>query len=229
MKIRAIIGIVVFLLAVTTIPAKPLQIIYIGDDTFATDEFLGKFGQIQTWSGKRLGAGFIAGKGNEVFTVAHAALQDSMRFRPFKGDTTFGIRLKYKITSLDLAVYSRMLGEFPKGYDLGDFTKVRPGDSIVYYGWVKHNRIREGQTVVLSSGITRHGTENLEFIEFEGHGEPGYSGGPVFNIDGEVIAIIRSIYDMVNPKTGKKFRIIRAVSINFLRLVEKDLETYLDN
>jgi S1-C subfamily serine protease len=53
-----------------------------------------------------------------------------------------------------------------------------------------------------------------DFIEFEGVALPGYSGGPVFDAQGRVIAIIREAWWKTDPRAGtSRWLINRAFSL----------------
>ena len=56
----------------------------------------------------------------------------------------------------------------------------------------------------------------VEFLEFEGVGRPGYSGGPVFDTSGNVIAIVGKAWTKQGVKGGPERLINRAFSLDIL-------------
>lgn len=190
-----------------------------------TSSSLTPVGRITSIENIRLGTGFVAGKNRNVFTVAHVALKDTLLFLPFGSNFTFKITLKYQLASLDLAIYERSGGEHKVAYDLGEFDRVHPGDSIFYLGWKSDNILEVGVTSIMSKGKLLQRNELIDYIEFVAQGIPGFSGGPVFNDQGQVIAIISQGWDYKPINAEKPLPILRAFSVDLLRFVENDLKT----
>lgn len=75
--------------------------------------------------------------------------------------------------------------------------------------------------MILAKGEALHKGEIVDFIDIPGHAIPGYSGGPVLNSKDEVIAIIGSGSDFVPIKGGDTARILRAYSVDLLRILDQ--------
>lgn len=202
------------------IELKPDSTGKLQDDSFSA------VGRIYTVDRKRLGTAFVAGKNHNIFTVAHVALKDTLLFRSFKSKQYSKMFLKYKLASLDLAIYERVGGDFDNTYGLGEFDKVNPGDTIYYCGWVSDTKLTAGKSLVSAKGKMMRGTEVIDYIEFSAKkGVPGYSGGPVFNLSGEVVALISQGWDYTPIKSKIPIRVLRAFSVDILRYLENDLKT----
>lgn len=174
---------------------------------------------------KRIGTAFVAGETHNIFLPAHVANAESLKFLPYNSDSSFLIDSKYVLDDFDLAIYKRTAGEQPDSYRLGDFDRVHPRDKIVYLGWESENLLKAATATVTAKGECLHGTEIVDYIEFHGHGVPGYSGGPVFNTHGEVVAMIVQGWDIDPIKTDTKVPVLRAFSVDLLRILETKLET----
>jgi hypothetical protein len=61
----------------------------------------------------------------------------------------------------------------------------------------------------------------LDFLEFQGEGIPGYSGGPVFNEKGELVAFMREAWFRQGVKGGPPSLFNPAFSLDFLRLTQE--------
>jgi hypothetical protein len=81
-------------------------------------------------------------------------------------------------------------------------------------------------TMVEATGVLRGDNGTLfDFLEFEGHAIPGYSGGPVFDDKGELVAIMWQAWNWQGVKGGPKRLINRAFTIEPLLLSEPDKYT----
>ena len=69
------------------------------------------------------------------------------------------------------------------------------------------------QTNITSIGKTFEGNVAIDFIEFTGVGLPGYSGGPIINDSGKVVAIMREAWLKKGIKSDSAQLINRAFSI----------------
>jgi hypothetical protein len=106
----------------------------------------------------------------------------------------------------------------------GDIRRVRPSDQIVYIGWdSRSNSFSISAATVSAIGTAFNEGGTVEFLEFEGHGVPGYSGGPVFNTKGEVIALLPEAWTKRGIKGGPDILVNRAFSIEPVMFWERDL------
>ena len=54
----------------------------------------------------------------------------------------------------------------------------------------------------IAIGVALYEGVSVDFIEFEGEGIPGYSGGPILNNKGEVVALMREAWNKRGVKAG---------------------------
>ncbi len=108
---------------------------------------------------------------------------------------------------------------------IGDFKKIRPGDTIYYYGYdqkftdsVKIPAGMMNAGIVTATGSALNDGIIIDFLEFPGVGIPGYSGGPVFNDRGELVAMMREAWTRQGIKGGPPILMNRAFSLEFLRI-----------
>ena len=66
----------------------------------------------------------------------------------------------------------------------------------------------------------------VDFIEFAGQAVPGYSGGPVLDRSGKVVAMIREGWQRTSLRGGSSERINRAFSTELLRVLDSELKSH---
>jgi len=184
---------------------------------------IGRVLSLQT--GERIGTGFVAGETHNVFMPAHVAIKDTLLFQPHKSLYKFRIAIKYILDEFDLAIYQRTGGEQPVTYPLGNLDRMQPGDPVVYFGWENDSTLNGVATIISAKGQTIHKDEIVDFIDLQGHGIPGYSGGPVFNLQGQVVAMVVQGWDIVPLNSKTPVRVMRAFSVDLLRVLEKNLNS----
>lgn len=172
----------------------------------------------------RIGTAFVAGETNNVFLPAHVAVADTLLFKPYGSNFSFRITIKYVLDQFDLAIYERTGGEQSESYPLGDLNRMRPGDAIIYFGWETDRTLNIFKSFITSKGQTIHKNEIVDFVDIVGHGIPGYSGGPVFNTNGEVVAMIVQGWDYTPIEAESSIRVMRAFSVDLLRILEQKLD-----
>lgn len=178
-----------------------------------------------TGRGERVGTAFVAGANHNVFTAAHVASPaDTLWYTPVDSQYIFRIHREFSLPGYDLAVFSRTGGQQPSRINFGDFNRLRPGDTVRYSGWKSGEAPKVHQSAVLSIGSTISDGVIVDYVEFVGEILGGYSGGPVLNLDGHVVAMIHGYVRVLHPKTGKELRVIRAFSIEPLRIIEDHME-----
>ncbi len=170
-----------------------------------------------------LGSGVLIDKTGRILTAAHVvnnADEIQVIFRD-------GQVLKAKVTSLsrqaDIAVIKTMgVIRNPKPAKLGDSDKSKIGDKIMIIGSPMglHHSLSVGY-------ISRKETEkqmtsnfkSMEFFQTDASINTGNSGGPMFNMDGEVVGIVSSILSRSGGFEGIGF----VATINIIKdlLLEK--------
>ena len=109
--------------------------------------------------------------------------------------------------------------------ELGDIQRLLPGDRVIYLGWDSDHILRVGDTLIKAKGVTLNDNELVDFIDFEGPGVPGYSGGPVLNDEKEVVGMIVQGWDLTTIKVPTTVRVLRAFSVDLLRILEQRLRS----
>jgi S1-C subfamily serine protease len=146
-----------------------------------------------------VGTGFVAGERKDVVTCAHVVPgTNEFVFVP-RVETPCALKCRYLLPRVDLAVCTVASNAVTNFFRFGDLKRVRPGDEIYYSTFdVNQGRWIPNSAIVTAVGASYNGGATLDFLEFAGVGLPEYSagpgvysGGPVFNARGEVLAIIR--------------------------------------
>jgi len=140
-----------------------------------------------------LGSGFIIDKKGIVVTNNHVIEGAEDIIVSVNGSTEYKAEVLGKDPYMDLAVLKIKSDEKFKPVSFGDSDKARIGDWVVAIG----NPFGFGGTVtsgIISSrnrdiGLTRYD----DFIQTDASINVGNSGGPLFNLDGEVIGINTAI------------------------------------
>src|SRR5438067_10131408 len=185
------------------------------------NEFLRRFGmegQMPPVPQQGMGSGFIVEANGVILTNAHVVEgADEVRVRladrrEFKG----------KIAGLDHTTDIAVVKIDAKGLPtvkLGDPAKIRVGEWVVAIGspFGFDNTVTAG----IISGTSRSLPEGsyVPFIQTDAAVNPGNSGGPLFNMRGEVIGINSAIYS----RTGGYMGVAFAIPIDVAANVEEQL------
>ncbi len=189
----------------------------LGDDPFS--QFFRRFQGGQPELRKRgLGSGFVVGADGLILTNAHVV--DGATDVTVK----FPDRREYKAKVLgvdkpsDIAVI-KVDAHGLKPVTLGDPSKVQVGDWVLAIGspYGFENSVTAG-IVSATSRALPEGTY-VPFIQTDAAVNPGNSGGPLFNLRGEVIGINSQIYSQTGGYQGLAF----AIPIDVAKKVETQL------
>lgn len=190
---------------------------------------------IETFSGKTqesTGSGFIYKKGATkayVLTNEHVIDGNEIIVTNAKGDETQGILLG-KDAYLDLAILEIPSSFAPQAATLGKSENVRVGDTVFAIGSPVGKRYQGSVSAGILSGkdrivqTTLDGQESKEWLmnvlQFDAPLNPGNSGGPLYNVNGEVIGVctLKLIQEGVE---GMSFAIPIEYAINNMELLEK--------
>ena len=149
--------------------------------------------------GVSLGSGFVIDPSGIVVTNNHVIADSNEIFVVFNDGTELKAELVGKDPKVDLAVL-RVKSEKPlKSVKFGDSTKSRIGDAVMAIG----NPFGFGGSV--SAGIISAINRNIgsgsydNYIQTDASINKGNSGGPLFNMDGDVIGINTAI---ISPSGG---------------------------
>jgi serine protease Do len=187
---------------------------------------------VSSKTGEAVGTGFVAGSKNYVITCAHVIeapgdyFYNPVRSKPASPNTKKLIPLKllYTLPNYDLAVLTLSENVTEKPFEWGDFRRLRPGDKVVYIGWqIGTNNLQASVAKLSAIGSVLNENAVVEFLEFEGVGKPGFSGGPVVDLDGKVVAIIREAWTKRGLKGGTGWLMNRAFSTDPLSVITKQI------
>jgi S1-C subfamily serine protease len=166
------------------------------------------------------GSAFVLTNPNFVVTCAHVLTPNKTYFyKPQSVDSLYILKPIFVDIEKDLALLECEKNIVTRPLNPVREFDVKPGQHLFYMGFNK-NVSKNGTPVfqvdnaqVSSIGITKIGSSLIDFIEFNGVGIPGYSGGPVFNDDGDVVGLMREAWQKQGVKGGEILLINRAFSI----------------
>ncbi len=154
-----------------------------------------------------LGSGFVIDASGIVVTNNHVIGEANDISVIFHDGSKLKAEIIGKDTKLDLAVL-RVKPEKPlKSVPFGDSEKMRPGDWVIAIG----NPFGLGGSV--SAGIVSASGRNIEsgpydnYIQTDAAINKGNSGGPLFNMSGEVIGINTAILSPTGGSVGIGFAV----------------------
>ncbi len=189
------------------------------DEDNPFSDFLRRFqGQMPPVPQQGMGSGFVVAADGVILTNAHVVEgADEVRVkltdrREFKGKVV-GID---KLT--DVAVV-RIDAKDLQPVKLGDPSKIRVGEWVLAIGspFGFENSVTAGIVSATSRSLPE-GTY-VPFIQTDAAVNPGNSGGPLFNLRGEVIGINSAIYS----RTGGYMGVAFAIPIDVAKSVEEQL------
>ena len=150
------------------------------------------------------GSGFIFSEDGYVLTNAHVVANADEVIVTLTDKREFKAKVIGSDQSTDIAVLKLEATGLPK-VTLGDSDKVRVGEWVMAIGspFGFENTVTAG----IVSAKTRETGEFVPFIQTDAAVNPGNSGGPLFNIKGEVIGINSQIYSDGGGYIGISFAI----------------------
>jgi serine protease Do len=191
----------------TSLPELPL------DDPFF--EFFRRFG-MPLPDGRRpaqppvlrgAGSGFIVSPDGYILTNAHVvANADEVTVR-LADRREFGAKVIGSDSRTDVAVIKIDAEELPT-VRIGDHTKLRPGEWVLAIG--SPFGLESTATAGIVSATSRAvgaGETDVPFIQTDVAVNPGNSGGPLFNLRGEVVGINSMIFSQTGGYMGISFAV----------------------
>jgi serine protease Do len=162
------------------------------------------------------GSGFIVSSDGYILTNAHVVDSATKVTVKLIDRREFTAKVVGVDTASDVAVI-KIEGKNLPVVRIGDASRVRPGEWAVAIGspFGFENSVTAGVISAISRSMPNSGATNyVNFIQTDVAVNPGNSGGPLFNLNGEVIGINSQIYSSTGSYAGLSFAIPIDVAIN---------------
>ncbi|EEE36734.1 periplasmic serine protease, DO/DeqQ family [Rhodobacteraceae bacterium KLH11] len=166
-----------------------------------------------------LGSGFVLDEAGYIVTNHHVVDNASEVTVRLSDDRTYDAEIIGTDPLTDIAVLKIDAGEDLQPVQMGDSDVIRVGEDVVAIG----NPF--GLSATVTTGIVSAKERNIsqgpyaEFIQTDAAINRGNSGGPLFNMDGEVIGVNSAIYSPSGGSVGLGF----AVTSNIVDHITADL------
>ncbi|WP_170344612.1 DegQ family serine endoprotease [Ruegeria atlantica] len=177
------------------------------------------FNMPQRGPSQGLGSGFVLDEAGYIVTNHHVVDNASTVTVRLNDDRTFEAEVVGTDPLTDIAVLKIDAGTDLQAVELGDSDEIRVGEDVVAIG----NPFGLSSTV--TTGIVSAKGRNIsegpyaEFIQTDAAINKGNSGGPLFNMDGEVVGVNSAIYSPSGGSVGLGF----AVTSNIVEHIAADL------
>ncbi|MCA0906369.1 DegQ family serine endoprotease [Ruegeria marisrubri] len=177
------------------------------------------FNMPQRGPSQGLGSGFVLDEAGYIVTNHHVVDNASTVTVRLSDDRTFEAEVVGTDPLTDIAVLKIDAGTDLQAVELGDSDEIRVGEDVVAIG----NPFGLSSTV--TTGIVSAKGRNIsegpyaEFIQTDAAINKGNSGGPLFNMDGEVVGVNSAIYSPSGGSVGLGF----AVTSNIVEHIAADL------
>ncbi|MCK9284232.1 MAG: DegQ family serine endoprotease [Rhodocyclaceae bacterium] len=175
-------------------------------------EFFKRFGQRKMpgmphdFENKGLGSGFIVSADGYIFTNAHVVADADEVVVKLTDKREFKAKVLGADRRTDVALIKIDANGLP-AVKLGDPNKLRVGEWVVAIGspFGLENSVTVG--IVSAKGRALPQETYVPFIQTDAAVNPGNSGGPLFNMRGEVVGINSQIYSRSGGYMGLSFAI----------------------
>ena len=135
------------------------------------------------------GSGFLVSDRGHIVTNAHVVGEHtSVTVRAASGRLS-NARVLGKDEMLDLAVLAAEPSRDVRPMTLGNASEIRPGDEVIALGFPLSNDLGGDYTVTTGVVSSRRIQDSVERIQTDATINPGSSGGPLVNREGEVIGV----------------------------------------
>jgi serine protease Do len=179
-------------------------------------EFFRRFGQPNPRGNqppRGEGSGFIVTPDGYVLTNAHVVSDAEEVIVKTTDRREYTAKVVGVDESTDVAVLKIDAKNLPT-VKIGDPSKLRPGEWVIAIGspFGFENSVTAG--IVSATSRSMPGSNYAPFIQTDVAVNPGNSGGPLFNLDGEVVGINSQIYSRNGGYMGLSFAIPIDVASN---------------
>jgi serine protease Do len=214
--------------SVTEKPAKISSPNGQGDGDDPLSQFFRRFQQQQpgpdrTPPSRGVGSGFIVSSDGYVLTNAHVVADASEVIVTLTDRREFTAKVIGIDKPSDVALIKIAATGLPT-VRFGDPSKLRPGQWAIAIGspFGFENSVTAGVISALGRPLIDGGQTYVTFIQTDAAVNPGNSGGPLFNIDGEVIGINSQIYSRTGGYMGVSFAIPIDLALNVKEQLQKN-------
>ncbi|HEY2782750.1 MAG TPA: Do family serine endopeptidase [Steroidobacteraceae bacterium] len=212
--------------SVTEKPQKAPGLSNQGDGDDPLSQFFRRFqgpGPERAPPSKGLGSGFIVSPDGYILTNAHVVSDAS------EVTVTLTDRREFsaKVVGIDKASDVALIKIAATGLPIvrfGDPAKLRPGQWAIAIGspFGFENSVTAGVISAIGRPLNDGSNSSyVNFIQTDAAVNPGNSGGPLFNIDGEVIGINSQIYSRTGGYMGVSFAIPIDMALNVKDQLQK--------
>jgi serine protease Do len=173
---------------------------------------------------KGVGSGFIVSSDGFVLTNAHVVSDASEVIVTLTDRREFTAKVIGIDKASDVALIKIAATGLPT-VRFGDASKLRPGQWAIAIGspFGFENSVTAGVISALGRPLNDgSGSGYVTFIQTDAAVNPGNSGGPLFNIDGEVIGINSQIYSRTGGYMGVSFAIPIDLALNVKDQLQKN-------
>lgn len=166
----------------------------------------GRRAQPREHQAQSLGSGFIIDATGYVLTNAHVVADATEITVKLTDKRTFKAKVIGSDARTDVALLKIEASGLPKVV-IGDANKIKVGEWVVAIGapFGLENTVTAG--IVSAKGRNLPDENFVPFIQTDAAVNPGNSGGPLFNLNGEVVGINSQIYSRSGGYMGLSFAI----------------------
>ena len=226
--------IIIFFLVLNALGQEHFDITYKIGDSIRSSGAIEKqqCGVISSVKTKKIGSAFVIGK-NLIVTASHVL--DGMRrpvFRPGNiVSKNYELEVIYRFPDTDITVL-RTKTDLPiDPLKLGSFNDINLDSPVILIGFdIPKKRFNWITTTPIYKGVGEidKSKNQQDFIALVANALPGYSGGPAFNKNGEVIGLIKSAYIHEDIYTAGRNKVTMAISIEPLKKHMNEISNAMD-
>ncbi|MDX1742406.1 MAG: Do family serine endopeptidase [Ruegeria sp.] len=188
-------------------------------------EFFERFGRPEGFNAPQrgpaqgLGSGFVLDEAGYIVTNHHVVDKAASVTVRLSDDRSYQAEIIGTDPLTDIAVLKIDADEALQAVEMGDSDVIRVGEDVVAIGnpFGLHATVTTG--IVSAKGRNISDGPYAEFIQTDAAINKGNSGGPLFNMDGEVVGVNSAIYSPTGGSVGLGF----AVTSNIVEHIAADL------